>query len=237
MFAMLALGSLEAVGEGEQPKRYLEPPKKYLSSAEIDAAAARYVHMVNMLAPEEGEIKTMRGSVLPAWKWEIVLRVFTGFDISVGSCQQIKVGPLPEQEYSGKTAWLKLIETRCPVKDFPRELLAVNDVWIHLSGLCSTPSISRSAMSFRDPVARRAIKKGIPRACGLLTIVDYRPTAELPRVMHIVPWKKSQLGGDLPRYEPDALLDDVLTPLDRDVFRREVSYYHAVAGEAVGPDN
>ena len=52
---------------------------------------------------------------------------------------------------------------------------------------------------------------------------------ELPKVLYIVPWKKADLG-DLPAQPFNSLLDEVLTPVDRDVFRREVTYYEAVAG-------
>lgn len=57
---------------------------------------------------------------------------------------------------------------------------------------------------------------------------------ELPKVMYIVPWKKSDLG-DLPAQPFNTLLDEALTPVDRDVFRREVTYYGAVSGGADAP--
>ena len=52
---------------------------------------------------------------------------------------------------------------------------------------------------------------------------------ELPKVLYIVPWKKADIG-DLPAQPFNTLLDEVLTPVDRDVFRREVTYYEAVSG-------
>jgi hypothetical protein len=51
---------------------------------------------------------------------------------------------------------------------------------------------------------------------------------ELPKVLYIVPWKKADLG-DLPAQPFNTLLDEVLTPVDRDVFRREVTYYGVVS--------
>jgi hypothetical protein len=54
---------------------------------------------------------------------------------------------------------------------------------------------------------------------------------ELPKVMYIVPWKKSDIG-DLAGKPMNSLLDEVLAPVDRDVFRREVKYYDAVHGDA-----
>lgn len=54
---------------------------------------------------------------------------------------------------------------------------------------------------------------------------------EQPKVLYIVPWKKADLG-DLPAQPFNTLLDEVLTPVDRDVFRREVTYYGAVNSAA-----
>lgn len=53
---------------------------------------------------------------------------------------------------------------------------------------------------------------------------------ELPKVLHIVPWKRAEIG-DLPPQPLNSLLDEVLTPVDRDVFRREVTYYGAMTGK------
>jgi hypothetical protein len=53
---------------------------------------------------------------------------------------------------------------------------------------------------------------------------------ELPKVMYVVPWKHSDLG-DLTGKPANSLVDEVLQPLDRDVFNREERYYHTVAPE------
>ena len=58
---------------------------------------------------------------------------------------------------------------------------------------------------------------------------------ELPKVLYIVPWKKADLG-ELPGQPFNTLLDEALTPVDRDVFRREVTYYDAVASGRSGGD-
>jgi len=50
---------------------------------------------------------------------------------------------------------------------------------------------------------------------------------ELPKVLYIVPWKRADLG-DLVGKPVNSLLDEVLTPVDRDVFRRENRYYRAL---------
>jgi hypothetical protein len=53
---------------------------------------------------------------------------------------------------------------------------------------------------------------------------------ELPKVMYVVPWKRSDLG-DLTGKPANSLVDEVLQPVDRDVFNREERYYHTVAPE------
>jgi hypothetical protein len=50
---------------------------------------------------------------------------------------------------------------------------------------------------------------------------------ELPKVMYVVPWKRSDLG-DLTGRPANSLLDEVLAPVDRDVFRRQNRYYDAL---------
>lgn len=54
---------------------------------------------------------------------------------------------------------------------------------------------------------------------------------ELPKVLYIVPWKRSDLG-DLIGKPVNSLLDEVLEPVDRDVFRRENRYYRALQPES-----
>jgi len=55
--------------------------------------------------------------------------------------------------------------------------------------------------------------------------------SELPKVLYIVPWKRADLG-DLAGRPMNSLLDEVLTPIDRDVFRRENRYYDALEAGA-----
>ncbi len=57
---------------------------------------------------------------------------------------------------------------------------------------------------------------------------------ELPKVLYIVPWKRSDLG-ELVGKPANSLLDEVLQPIDRDVFLRENRYYDAVKPDAVRP--
>ena len=51
---------------------------------------------------------------------------------------------------------------------------------------------------------------------------------ELPKVMYVVPWKKAELG-DLSGRPARSLIDEILAPVDRDVFRREVGYFETLS--------
>jgi len=50
---------------------------------------------------------------------------------------------------------------------------------------------------------------------------------ELPRVLYVVPWKRPDLG-DPSGKPPRSLLDEVLAPVDRDVFQRQNRYHDAL---------
>jgi len=54
---------------------------------------------------------------------------------------------------------------------------------------------------------------------------------ELPKVMYIVPWKKAN-PGDLMGKPINTLLDEVLAPIDREEFIRQVDYYDDLYGES-----
>ena len=53
---------------------------------------------------------------------------------------------------------------------------------------------------------------------------------ELPKVLYIVPWQKSD-PGDLKGKPVNSLLEEVLEPLDREEFLRQVDYYGDLNGE------
>ncbi len=62
---------------------------------------------------------------------------------------------------------------------------------------------------------------------GTLTTTIVTGNAELPRVLYIVPWKKAN-PGDLMGKPVNSLLDDVLRPIDRGEFRRQLRYFDAL---------
>ena len=53
---------------------------------------------------------------------------------------------------------------------------------------------------------------------------------ELPKMLYIVPWQKSD-PGDLMGRPVNTLLDEVLAPLDREEFVRQVEYYGDLHGD------
>ncbi len=53
---------------------------------------------------------------------------------------------------------------------------------------------------------------------------------ELPKVMYIVPWQKAD-PGDLIGKPINTLLDEVLAPIDREEFIRQVDYFGDLYGK------
>jgi len=88
-----------------------------------------------------------------------------------------------------------------------------------------------SAQPAEPPAAARQPVKSVTRAPAM-DHLELDPTAitgnrELPKVMVIVPWKKADLG-DLTGRPANSLLNEVLEPVDREVFRRELRYFEAL---------
>lgn len=83
------------------------------------------------------------------------------------------------------------------------------------------PGVSSSELS--EGVVRRRSSTGV---YDELELGSTRVTGnqELPKVLYIVPWKQADLG-DLVGRPVNSLLDEVLEPVDRDVFRRQNKYY------------
>jgi hypothetical protein len=90
------------------------------------------------------------------------------------------------------------------------------------------PAAGRNPPTGRAPptsaAGRTAPTKTDRLELGTATVTGDR---EQPKVMYIVPWKKSDIG-DLTAKPMNSLVDEILAPVDRDVFKREVIYYRAV---------
>lgn len=110
------------------------------------------------------------------------------------------------------------------------------------------PQAPSAAQPERSRAGRASPAKAAPRAGAggdkaaarngpdrlQLDTTEITGNRELPKVLYIVPWKRSDLG-DLVGRPANSLLDEVLQPLDRDVFRRENRYYDALKPDATAP--
>jgi len=54
---------------------------------------------------------------------------------------------------------------------------------------------------------------------------------ELPKVMSIVPWKAAE-PPDGPDRPMGSLIEEMLSPVDRDEFRREITYYRELTSQS-----
>ena len=84
------------------------------------------------------------------------------------------------------------------------------------------------------PAAGKAAKPGKPAERLDLGATEITGNKELPKVMYVVPWKRADLG-DLTGKPANSLVDEILQPVDRDVFNRQQRYYHTVAPEKSPP--
>jgi hypothetical protein len=85
-----------------------------------------------------------------------------------------------------------------------------------------------SAVLAQD-VRRRSVGSGVMDEIELGR-TEITGNQELPKVLYIVPWQKSD-PGDLTGKPVNTLLDEVLAPIDRSEFVRQVEYYGDLYGE------
>ena len=99
----------------------------------------------------------------------------------------------------------------------------------------AVPSVPAAAPPATVPapavVRSTAAERPAPRVMDSLDLgtTSITGNAELPKVLYIVPWKKSDLG-DLVGRPVNTLLDEVLAPVDPEVFQRHLSYYETLHG-------
>jgi hypothetical protein len=97
-------------------------------------------------------------------------------------------------------------------------------------GPAPAPAAAKPPTAGQSAAASKAAgRKGPDRL--ELDATDITGNRELPKVLYIVPWKRSDLGDVVGR-PVNSLLDEVLQPLDRDVFQRENRYYDALKPKA-----
>jgi hypothetical protein len=95
----------------------------------------------------------------------------------------------------------------------------------------NTAAARTGAQAANTPAPKTGSGKALDRL--ELDTTQITGNRELPKVLYIVPWKRSDLG-DLVGKPPNSLLDEVLAPVDRDVFKRENRYYDALKPDAAG---
>ena len=95
-----------------------------------------------------------------------------------------------------------------------------------------TPAPTQAPSQPSQPAQPRTAAAA-PRAMDSLDLGTTSITGnqELPKVLYIVPWKRSDLG-DLVGRPVNTLLDEVLAPVDPDVFERQLGYYDALHEES-----
>jgi len=122
----------------------------------------------------------------------------------------------------------------------PIELPKPRDVdpGVDTSAPASTPppAAERAPAAATPAVGAKPDKPDKPAAEDHLDLDTTQITGnqELPKFLYIVPWKRPDLG-DLAGRPPNTLVDEVLAPVDRDVFQRENRYYDALKPEAAHP--
>ena len=93
--------------------------------------------------------------------------------------------------------------------------------------LLSLAGLPVAAVNAADPAPKAATsEKAIDRL--QLDATAITGNRELPKVMSIVPWKAAEPPGG-PDRPMGSLIDELLAPLDRDEFRREINYYRDLA--------
>jgi len=96
----------------------------------------------------------------------------------------------------------------------------------------------RSQAAANKPGAKPAApvdgKKGNAKDRLDLDSTQITGNRELPKVLYIVPWRSAELG-DLVGRPVNSLLDEVLEPVDRDVFRRQNRYFEALQPNSAAP--
>jgi hypothetical protein len=100
-------------------------------------------------------------------------------------------------------------------------------------GNAASPATPRAGT---PPAANKpaAARKGNAKDTLDLESTQITGNQELPKVLYIVPWRGAELG-DLVGRPVNSLLDEVLEPVDRDVFRRQNRYFEALQPNQAAP--
>ena len=95
------------------------------------------------------------------------------------------------------------------------------------------PAPAATSATANKPAARPAARGNAKDRLDLDS-TQITGNRELPKVLYIVPWRSAELG-DLVGRPVNSLLDEVLEPVDRDVFRRQNRYFEALQPNEAAP--
>ena len=98
----------------------------------------------------------------------------------------------------------------------------------------ATRQTRRPAPLTNPPRSPRPLSKGNAKDRLDLDATQITGNRELPKVLYIVPWRSAEMG-DLVGRPVNSLLDEVLEPVDRDVFRRQNRYFEALQPNEAAP--
>ena len=101
--------------------------------------------------------------------------------------------------------------------------------------VAARPAAARPAAGAANkPAAKPAAGKSNAKDRLDLESTQITGNRELPKVLYIVPWRSAEMG-DLVGRPVNSLLDEVLEPVDRDVFRRQNRYFEALQPNEAAP--
>ena len=120
-----------------------------------------------------------------------------------------------------------------PAREARAPLAAIDDLEPAVNVGGAEPARNAASLAPPNASARAAPAAAPPqRSAPVMDTLDLGTTSitgnqELPKVLYIVPWKKSDLG-DLVGRPVNTLLDEVLAPVDHEVFERHLEYYETL---------
>ncbi len=125
------------------------------------------------------------------------------------------------------------LESRSPAPVLSLEEAAALEPAVNVGAPASPAApAAPTAPAAPAPAPRAVAVSPGPRAMDSLDLGTTSITGnqELPKVLYIVPWKRSDLG-DLVGRPANTLLEEVLAPVDPEVFERQLGYYDTLHDE------
>jgi hypothetical protein len=166
------------------------------------------------------------------YSWLLVGAIFTGM-CGIAAAQDTQPAAAPAKPAPRSTAQIDAGEPRANTSGSPTPSApASNSGQAPGNAAADAPAPAAGSTAARKTAAKAAAAPKAPGAADRLNLGTATVTGdrEQPKVMYIVPWKKSDIG-DLSGKPMNSLLDEALAPVDRDEFKREVAYFDAVKAD------